>query len=74
MKIEQHGPQGDSPHFLALLVTQTLHQAIMHCWLAMPAQKKTVQDVETELRRILQRTLKHWSDDAIAFGGPDKQE
>jgi len=50
------------------LVDNALREAICHCWLAMPPDKKTVHDVEIEIRRLVERALKDLREDSRAFG------
>lgn len=50
------------------VVDQEIRQAIMMCWTALPAERKTVEAVESEIRRIVERALKDLKEDARAFG------
>jgi hypothetical protein len=53
------GPQG---------VDQQLRQAISLCWSIMPPERKTVEAIEAEIRRLVDRALKDLREDAKAFG------
>lgn len=48
-------------------VDQQVRQAIQFCWMALPAEKKNVDGVEQEMRRILNRDLKDMREDADRF-------
>ncbi len=70
---EQLGP-GDGgkmrealgPHAL----DQAIRQAISICWMLLPEGKKSVEAVEAEVRRVVDRALKDLREDAAAFGIP----
>ena len=49
-------------------VDTQLREAIRWCWMTLPADKKTVLDVQTEIRRLVERALKDLEEDAKAFG------
>ena len=49
-------------------VDQMIRHAIQMCWMALPAAKKRVDDVEKEIRRILDRALRDLREDAESFG------
>ncbi len=48
-------------------VDQTVRQAIEFCWMALPKERKTVDGVEREIRRIVERALKDFREDSEAF-------
>ena len=54
--------------FSAAQVEQTIGSAISICWMMLPAEKKNVATVVTEMRRIFQRSIKNLEEDAAAFG------
>jgi hypothetical protein len=58
-----HGPQG---------VDQSLRQAVSMCWMMLPEGQKTVDSVEREIRRLVDRILADLREDAKAFGIPEK--
>ena len=45
-----------------------VRQVIQTCWMSMPEEKRTVDHVETEIRRLVERALKDLREDANAFG------
>jgi len=49
-------------------VDQQIRQAISMCWMALPAGRKSVEMVEAEIRRIVERALKDLKEDASVFG------
>jgi hypothetical protein len=52
-------------------VDQAVRQAIATCWMILPQGKKSVDAVEAEIRRIVERALKDLREDAKAFGIPE---
>ena len=53
-------------------VDSLIRQAITLCWMMLPDDKKSVQEVESELRRIVDRALANLKEDAKAFGIVEK--
>jgi hypothetical protein len=49
-------------------VDQQIRQAIQFCWMALPPEKQTVDEVEQQIRRIVDRALRDLRDDADSFG------
>lgn len=49
-------------------VDQAIRQAIMHCWMMMPPDKKNPAAVAAQIRRIVERALANLEEDAQAFG------
>lgn len=45
-----------------------IREGIKMCWIMMPKDKKTVEHVETEARRLVERALRDLREDAQAFG------
>ena len=56
---EMMGPQA---------VDQLIRQAISTCWMMLPQEKKTVESVEREIRRLVDRALANLKEDTAAFG------
>jgi len=48
-------------------VERAVQNAIEICWLILPPQKKSVDCLEYELKRILERTLQNIREDEQAF-------
>ncbi|HEY3245069.1 MAG TPA: hypothetical protein VGM03_17135 [Phycisphaerae bacterium] len=51
-------------------VDQAVRQAISMCWMALPDDRKNVDAVAGEIRRIVERALVNLKEDAAAFGIP----
>jgi hypothetical protein len=49
-------------------VDQMIRQAISHCWMILPPEKKNVESVSTEVRRVVERALTNLREDAESFG------
>ncbi len=59
MMRSMHGP---------LSVDNALRMAVNVCWMMLPDDKKTVDAVEREIRRLVDRILADFREDAQAFG------
>lgn len=51
-----------------LIVDQSLRQAIMHCWMMLPNDQRSPENVEREMTRLLKRALEDMREDAASFG------
>lgn len=49
-------------------IDQQIRQAIHWCWMVLPDERKTVDEVERQIRRLVDRALKDLHDDFDAFG------
>jgi hypothetical protein len=49
-------------------VDQTVRSAINMCWMALPKDRKTLEALEQEIRRLFERALKDFQEDCNAFG------
>lgn len=49
------------------MVDQFVRQAIQTCWMCLPANKKTVEEVERQMHRLMKRALKDLREDRKAF-------
>lgn len=49
-------------------VDQSVRQAIQMCWVMLPENDKTVDELEKQFRRIVDRAIKDLREDADAFG------
>ena len=54
-----------------MMVDQSLRQAIMHCWMMLPEEQRTPENVEKEMMRLVKRALKDLHEDAASFGFPE---
>jgi len=59
MMRSMHGPQA---------VDQALRSAVSTCWMMLPEDKKNVDSVEREVRRIIDRIIADLHEDAEVFG------
>jgi len=49
-------------------VDQTIRHAIHFCWLSLPKDRKNVDELEKEARRIFDRALRDFREDSEHFG------
>ncbi len=53
-------------------VDQQIRQAISFCWVMLPPVKQNADEVEKEIRRIVDRALRDFREDSSAFRwGPE---
>jgi hypothetical protein len=53
-------------------VDQAIREAIATCWMMLPDDKRSVDAVEAEIRRLTDRALKEFREDASVFGLADR--
>ena len=53
-------------------VDDAVSHAIRTCWMCLPTEKRTVEEVGRQLHRILDRSLANAKDDEGIFGSPDE--
>lgn len=51
-------------------IDQSVRQAMQFCWIMLPENAKTVDELEKQFRRIVDRAIKDLREDAEAFGLP----
>lgn len=51
-------------------VDQTVRSAIQACWMALPKERRNAEEVEKEIRRLVDRALSNLREDVAAFGRP----
>ena len=56
--------------WMAPHVDQSLRQAVQFCWMALPKAKRNPDEVERQIRRLLDRALRDLREDAAEFAGP----
>jgi hypothetical protein len=49
-------------------VDHQIRQAIQCCWMALPPDKQNIDEVEKQIRRIVERALRDLREDADSFG------
>jgi len=45
-----------------------IRQAINFCWMALPKDKRTAEEAERQIRRLVDRALEDFREDQSAFG------
>lgn len=74
MAFEKFDPDdsNQSERFRALFgphqVDEQIRRAIQMCWMALPLDKRNIDEVETQIRRIVDRALRDLREDSDAFG------
>lgn len=49
-------------------VDQSIRQALQMCWMMLPDDKKTPEELEAAIRRIVDRAIANFRDDFETFG------
>ena len=49
-------------------VDHSIRQAIQVCWMALPKDRQNVEEVERQIRRLVDRAIKDLREDREAFG------
>jgi hypothetical protein len=49
-------------------VDHMIRQAVQFCWMGLPNERRSVDEVETQVRRIVERALRDFREDRRAFG------
>jgi hypothetical protein len=49
-------------------VDQSVRHAIQACWMALPKERRTSDELEKQVRRIVDRALKDFREDCEQFG------
>ncbi len=49
-------------------IDQQIRQAIRFCWMMLPDEKRSVDEVERQVRRIVDRALRDLREDFDSFG------
>ena len=51
-------------------VDQSVRQAISSCWMALPKERRTIDEVEEEIRRLVDRAIANLREDQSVFDRP----
>lgn len=51
-------------------VDQSVRAAIQACRITLPKERRTVDEVEKEIRRLMERALSNLREDVASFGRP----
>jgi hypothetical protein len=46
----------------------SIRQAVSFCWTALPKERRNADEVEKEIRRIVDRAIRDFREDSAAFG------
>ena len=68
MMVENAGDDAMRQMFGPGQVDQQLRGTVSTCWLAMPKERRTVEEVEREMRRLFERAMEDLREDAQSFG------
>ena len=49
-------------------IDQEIRQAIQFCWMSLPKERRTAEELETQIRRIFERALRDFREDQQSFG------
>lgn len=49
-------------------VDQMVRQAIQFCWMALPKERRNAGELETQIRRIVDRAFRDFNEDCEQFG------
>jgi hypothetical protein len=49
-------------------IDHQIRQAIQFCWMALPPEQQNIEEVEKQIRRIVDRALRDLREDADSFG------
>jgi hypothetical protein len=49
-------------------IDQSIRQAVQFCWMALPKERRTPEELEKQVRRLVDRALKDFREDREAFG------
>ena len=73
MAIFAAGEGGDAAERMAEFfgpgqVDQAIRQAVQFCWMSLPKERRTAEELENQIRRLVERALKDFREDRQAFG------
>jgi hypothetical protein len=49
-------------------IDHMIRQAIQYCWMALPKERRSADEVETQIRRLVDRALRDFREDRQVFG------
>lgn len=50
------------------MVDQQIRSSVSTCWMALPKERRNVEEVERQMRRLFERAMKDLREDAERFG------
>ena len=60
--------EGMSDFFGPGQVDQLIRQALQCCWMALPKEKRNIDEVERQMKRLVDRAVRDLREDREAFG------
>ena len=49
-------------------IDHTIRQSVPFCWMGLPKERRSVEEVEAQIRRIVERARSDFREDRRAFG------
>jgi hypothetical protein len=49
-------------------IDHMIRQAVQFCWMGLPKERRSIEEVEAQIRRIVERALRDFRQDRQAFG------
>jgi hypothetical protein len=49
---------------------QTVRQAVQLCWTVIPKDRRTIEELDRQFRRVVERALQDFAEDRSEFGLP----
>jgi hypothetical protein len=70
---DEMGEEGDrfAEMFGPAQIDPMIRQAIQFCWMGLPKDRRTAEEMETQIRRMVDRALRDFREDRKAFGAED---
>jgi hypothetical protein len=53
-------------------IDHMIRQAVQFCWMGLPKERRSAEEVEAQIRRIVERALRDFREDRRAFGHADE--
>ena len=67
---DDHEQRKEYRDFMLPMIDQGIRSTIHAVWMALPAEKRTVDELEKHVRRVVDRAMRDLREDAAAFGLP----
>jgi hypothetical protein len=52
-------------------IDHMIRQAVQFCWMGLPKERRSVDEVEAQVHRLVDRALRDFREDRQAFGKPN---
>jgi hypothetical protein len=53
-------------------IDHMIRQAVQFCWMSLPKERRTAEELDQQIRRLVDRALKDFREDRQAFGKESK--